>query len=209
MPRPNFILDPSSYYHITCRTHNRQGFNAPMDFVWESAENHLYFLNKSFEFEILCFVLMINHYHLIARSPSLSSGMQYFNKSISDDLKRQTGNINQLWGGRFWRTRLPGYWHIQNTYKYAYRNPVKAGICDFVEDYQYSTLHGLLGKSRILIPVTCDLNLFENDFESTLAWLNTAPTTEALQSIKSALKKPSFILPKMGQKKSPWEESPI
>jgi len=63
------------------------------------------------------------------------------------------------------------YPQFLNAYKYIYRNPVEAGIVDKVEDYPYSTLKALIGKSISYCSVTDHMGLVQNPFHH-LNWLN-------------------------------------
>ncbi len=67
-------------------------------------------------------------------------------------------------------------------------------MSDNVEDYPFSTLHGLLGRRLLLIPVVDDTILFP-DIGCTLKWLNTKPKDKHVVDIKNALGKAEFSLP--------------
>jgi hypothetical protein len=84
-----------------------------------------------------------------------------------------------------------------NTYKYIYRNPVRAKICNDVVEYPYSTLHGLLGLRRMIIPMAEDTLLFKGELdESHLLWLNTPSIAEHEDEMRRALRRSVFKLPK-------------
>lgn len=78
-----------------------------------------------------------------------------------------------------------------NAYKYNYFNPVKAGVVERCENYRFSTLRGLLGYEKLLVPVVEDTLLIP-DVEGTLDWLNRHPPKNHLDAIKSALRKAEF-----------------
>ncbi len=84
-----------------------------------------------------------------------------------------------------------------------------AGLVNRVEDYPYSTLRGILGFQKILIPVADDTLLFGDGVQSHLSWLNTKPEKEAYESVKRALKHLEFKLPKINQKENPWVKTRI
>lgn len=182
-----------------------------MDLMWDIMQEQLYLTHHAFNIEVYAFVLMINHFHLIARSTegNLSKAIQYLKLNICRTIQKETGRINQIWGSRFFRTKLLTEWHFRNCCKYIYRNPVKAGIVSFVEEYEYSSLSGLLGRQHLLIPIQNDPFLFEEPLEKTLGWLNTAPSLQAQESIKTALRYSEFKLPKINQRRNPWEDSLI
>lgn len=71
--------------------------------------------------------------------------------------------------------------YYKHAYKYVYRNPVEAGMCARVEDYEFSTLCGLLGATNFGVPVIDNMGLIFGP-KKMLDWLNTAETqpSEAL-----------------------------
>lgn len=211
MPRKKFKCKTDIPYHIVGRTHNKVPFELPLDYVWSISSEDLYFMSHSFKIKILNFVLMNNHFHLVAMAPlaNLSNGMQFFMQSSSRHINKKTKSINQLWGNRFHRTELNTYYYLLNTYKYVYQNPVRAKLCEKVEDYPYSTLQGILGQKHHLIPTSLEVQLFDYGIDATLEWLNKRPTDEAVESVRRALKKSVFQLPKQGGHKNSWEEKLI
>lgn len=140
---------------------------------------------------------MSNHYHLIALAPdgNLSEGMNYFMRETSRVIGKQARRINQVYGGRFYRSCIKSNHYYSHAYKYIYRNPVEAGICNNVLDYKYSTLNQLLGKNKLFIPVEYDEILFD-EFDTTIKWLNEKPSQEHYLLIKNALKKSEFKIAK-------------
>ncbi|MBX3021716.1 MAG: transposase [Bdellovibrionales bacterium] len=203
MPRKLYLPNDTDAYHISARCINRQWFDIPMQEVWTIMQDYLWFIHHAFEIQIYAFVLMSNHYHLIVRQPklTLSEGMQYFMRETSRCIGAQAGRINQTYGGRFFRSRIGSLNYFLHAYKYVYRNPVEAGLCTRVEEYPFSTLPGLLGQSSLYIPVQEDLTLFDN-LESTMSWLNTAPSPESKEDVRRALRKAemAFARPKNGRK---------
>lgn len=154
----------------------------------------LFFVSHAFKLKIHSFVLMDNHFHLIATAPNanLSEAMAFFLRETSRELQKNSNRINRTWGGRFFRSRLGNYHYFMAAYKYVYRNPVEAGSSETAEDYPYSTLSGLLGKNRIIIPVVEDTLLFDSSTDETLNWLNRKPTDEDREDVRKALRKSEF-----------------
>jgi putative transposase len=205
MARAHFIPSPTNPYHITGRAHNRVRFPLPLDEMWTIFCDQLHFVAKSFKLRVHAFVMMPNHYHLITSCPeqNLSEAMHYFMREISRTANYKTGNINTFWGGRFHRSEIRSYHYFLNAYKYVYFNPIAAKLEDRVENYKYSTLHGLLGKSRILLPIDDDLLL--TDLSQSLRWLNRNVEEERLQAVRRALKHRVFALSKIDSRPHPLE----
>jgi putative transposase len=178
----------------------------PMPEVWEIMSDQLWFIHYAFNIRIYAFVLMSNHFHLIAHAPgaNMSEAMAWFMRETSRSITRAAGRINQTYGGRFFRCLIKTNHYYLNAYKYIYRNPVTAGLSSQVETYAFSSLVGLIGLRSIGFPVVEDFTLFDN-FEGTLAWLNRKPSQENLEAVRRALKKSEFKLAQVNHKAHPLE----
>ena len=159
-------------------------------------EDYLYLLSSTHNLKIHSFVLMANHFHLLISAPegNLSNALLYFMRETSKQITRLSGRINQTYGNRNYKTRITRYHHFLNTYKYVYQNPAQAGVCTHVENYPFSTLNGLCGFSKLIIPVNDEL-LFQESFQiRELDWLNKAPDPENWAQMKAALRRSTFSL---------------
>jgi putative transposase len=184
-------------YHISARCINREWFKIPINEVWEIFEDCLFVTKHQFKLSIHAFVLMSNHFHLLVSAPeaNISQAMEYFMREVSRQITKRAGRINQTWGGRHNKTLIESFHDFQNAYKYVYRNPVEARLCKRVEEYSYSTLSGLLGFKRLIIPLEEDAILFGSSVTSIIVWLNTAPQTADRDALKKALRRGVFKLP--------------
>ncbi len=156
-------------------------------------EDYLYLVKHSFDLRIHSFVLMSNHFHLLVTAPNgnISEAMRYFMRETSREITRLSGRINQTYGARHGKTCIGSFHHFMNAYKYVYRNPVRAKICGSVEEYPYSTLHGLCGLRKLLAPVEDDTILFTPEFDqAALNWLNKPSNPELEEEMRLALRRP-------------------
>ncbi len=195
MPRKSVPMVPDAPYHVTARCINKEWFRLPLPTVWSIMEDYLYFVAGAFQVNIHAFVLMSNHFHLIITSPrgNLSETLLYFMRETSREISRTSGRINQTYGTRNHKSCIGNHHYFMNTYKYVYRNPVRAGVVSAVEEYPYSTLHGACGLSRLIIPLVEDTILFSPDFDQgVIDWLNTSPDPAWEQEVRLALRKPSM-----------------
>lgn len=206
MPRSKTILQSEFPYHVTARCINKEWFNLPMECVWEIMSQQLFFIHHAFGAEILAFVLMSNHFHLLLRTPlaNLDKITEWFMRESSRSLVWEGNRINQTYGGPHFRCVVSSFHHFLNAYKYLYFNPVHAGICRNVEDYRFSSLRGLLGQERLLFPVANDETLF-SDVEGTLRWLNSMPTPDNWAATEKALKRREFKLARLNNRPHPLE----
>lgn len=205
--RKSFIQNPDCAYFISSRCINREWFVLPIDVVWEIAELQLFFLAHAFGFEIYGFILMGNHYHLLVIAPrgNLSEGMAYFQREFAREISRRANRINRTFCDRFHRTKIESFHHFQIAYKYLFRNSVKANLCEKVEQYPYSSLKGVLGLQKILIPMAYDDLLFD-DVEGTLKWLNMAPNEQNWEDTRKALRRSVFTLANKNKTLNPLEK---
>ena len=208
MPRMARKKEPLSSihpYHITARFINRESFGLCLDTLWHIMMDYLCYLHMAYEIKIHNFVLMPNHFHLIARNPkqNLSDAMRYFMRETSRHIAIASGRINQVYGARFHRSAIRGERYFQHAYKYVYRNPVKAGLVERCEDYPFSTLGGKLGQCRLIIPVENDFLLFGGNVEQAISWLNRAPASSDEEAVRKALRRTVFELPKDRAKRQP------
>ncbi|WP_413613072.1 transposase [Bdellovibrio sp. HCB-110] len=212
MGRKSFICHTEFPYHITARCINREWFATDMNLVWKTMTRQLHFIHLAYGVRIHAFVLMSNHFHLIARAPegNLSEAMQFFMSETGKDLRDWSDRINRTYGSRFHRSLISSPLYYLHAYKYVYRNPIEAGICKSVEDYEFSSLKGLLGEGPIEVPIFDDGN-WEN-WESrtqTLNWLNTQPDRGSWEQVQKALKKEVFKLARQNNRPSVLENDAL
>ncbi|MEK2689151.1 transposase [Bdellovibrio sp. GT3] len=193
MPRAKAILQAEYPYNISARCINRDWFNVPMEKVWEIFCDELDYATKEYNLVIHSFVLMSNHFHLIASTPdaNISQCMQQFMFRVSRRLTRAGNRINETFAGRHFKTILQTHKYYLNAYKYNYRNPVDAGICEKAEDYEFSSLRMKLKLSPSKFPVCEDGTLY-SDNEGTLRWLNTPSDPIKLEGYRWGIKRQYF-----------------
>jgi len=135
---------------------------------------------------------------MIARTPeaNLAEAMNHLQGEVSREIGRSGHRINKIFGAPYGRSLLSTTSYFLSAYKYAYRNPVDARMIDRVEAYPYSTLHGLLGFSQLIIPVEFDETLFSS-VEGTLQWLNEGyPNNDYRKAVGRAMRRAEFKLAK-------------
>lgn len=131
----------------------------------------------------------------------------HFMRSITRTLNLESGRSGRVFGSRYHWTLIDSEIYFAHALKYAYRNPVRAGICQRVEEYPYSTLHGLLGCRRLGFPIDFPFQLdgyihIPPETEDQLDWLNRPFRVEQQAAIQKALKRTRFEPPKTGWRAS-------
>ena len=80
--------------------------------------------------------------------------MKSFNKSLALTINQKTGRINRVFGARYKWTVIADMKYLDRVFRYLYQNPVKANLCNKVEDYPYSSIREIVGLSS---PAQCPL----------------------------------------------------
>lgn len=122
MGRGKAILQSDFPYNISARCINREWFMLPMDKVWAIFCEELTRTHNDHDLVVHCFVLMSNHYHLIASTPkaNISQCMHQFMTRSSRRLTRSGNRINETFAGRHYKTILHEPSYYLNAYKYNY-----------------------------------------------------------------------------------------
>ena len=154
-----------------------------------SIESRLWFINnKELELKILSFlaryqdmygvelysfVLMGNHYHLIARFPrcNKSAFMRDFNGMVSKLVSQHVPSFRQgkLWARRYSEQVLPRNEDVEHWFFYAALNPTLSGLAKDLKSYQgYNSFSDAVsGRSRVY-------EVFEKSAYEQAKWLSSS-----------------------------------
>jgi putative transposase len=194
MPRKHLLKSPVLPYHVTARANNRENFPLDKAQLWKIIGNECLLLHLLYGVEFQSFVLMANHFHTIVTVPEYDLGivMNHFMKSISRTVNLFSGRSGHVFGGPYHWSLINSTRYFSHAMKYVYRNPVRAKICENVEDYPYSTVQGLLGLAPLPFPlnytrVGMEISFPSDEGPQQLEWLNTPFPKEAEALIRKGL----------------------
>jgi putative transposase len=149
MPRRIVPFLPNQYYHFYNRGNNRQQ-------VFFQRDNYLYFLRgiKRYlcdQMDILAYCLMPTHYHILGRvkskpsgipvsetSKAVSQAMQKFGISYTKAINKRFNRVGALFQGQFQGKPVQRYDYLLNLCVYIHANPVKDGLVETPEDWEFS-----------------------------------------------------------------------
>jgi REP element-mobilizing transposase RayT len=184
---------------VTARANNREEFHLSMSQMWKLIGDECLNLNLVYGVEFHALVLMPNHFHILLTAPEHDLGqvMNVFMSSVTRLSNLLSGRSGRLFGSRYHQSLINSSRYFGHAFKYVYRNPVRAKLCDKVEQYPYSTLHGQLGKSHLPFPlyftkVGMELALPSSDCSAQLDWLNRPFPAEAETLIQTGLRRCTF-----------------
>lgn len=186
MPRIPLIRSRISPYHVTTRTNNKEWFELPLSEVWRMAKSSLFEAHKVHNVNVVSFVLMSNHYHLIVITPdgNLDKFMYEFNKRLALKIKFKTGRINKIFGGRYKWCLVNSREYFYNCYRYVYQNPLRAGIVGRCEDYEFSTLRHIMEHNNFCVPLHDSIGFKD---QRILNWINESFDEKALEDLKKKI----------------------
>lgn len=174
MPRTSYKVYETEYpYYMTCSIVDWLPiFSIPA--VTRKVLESLTYFQKKHEFTLYAYVIMENHFHLIAQSPDLQKHMRSFKsytaRQIIDHIKmnghnhyqqklrslkleHHTDSDFQLYFEGYHPKKVVGDKMMNQKVSYIHQNPVKRGYVDMPEDWRYSSARDYAGE-RGLIPVT-------------------------------------------------------
>jgi putative transposase len=198
MPRKKLIRSYDLPYHLTARVNNREVFPGDLEYVWQLLTSELFLQQIVHSVYYHAFVMMPNHFHLLATSPlrEIDLVMKEVLGSTTRTLNSRYGRSGHIFGGRyFWSLiREPDYY--AHAMKYVLRNPVKAGLCTKVSDYPFGTYSGLMGEIYLPLAITPPTNklarLIPEETQALDDWLNTPHTPEQYAAIQKAVRRKVF-----------------
>lgn len=185
LPRLTLAAHP---HHVIQRGNNRQSicldrtdFQTLKDVLAASAQRH--------QVAVHAFVLMDNHFHLLATPPTddaLPKMMQTLGRSYVryfNDRHQRTGT---LWEGRYKSTLIESERYLLACMAYIDLNPVRAGLVTNAADYAWSSYAHYAGirADKLLTPHPLVWNLGNTPFarEAAYAQLVQAGLTSVQQS---------------------------
>lgn len=147
MARLPRLTVPGYPHHLIQRGNNRQAiFAAKADY-----ETLLAMLDENarkFEVELHAYVLMSNHFHLLA-TPATQTGLPSLMQAVGRRYVRHFNQSQQrsgtLWEGRYRSTLIQADRYLLACMVYMDLNPVRAGISATAADYPWSSHHHYIG----------------------------------------------------------------
>ena len=148
MSRPLRIEYSGAWYHVMNRGRrgeeifsDRKDFEAFLTVVRESCE--------MFDFRVAAYCLMSNHYHLLVQTPAgnLSRVMRHVNGVYTQRYNRRWKTDGQLFRGRYKSILVDQDPYLLELLRYIHRNPVRAGMCESVKGYSWTSHQGYLSTA--------------------------------------------------------------
>lgn len=160
MPRTARKKSKSGIYHIILRGINKQT-------VFYDDEDREVFLNRlktvkeEKSYTIYAFCLMGNHIHLLVKEEEFEIGriMQKILTSYIFWYNRKYERIGNLFQDRFKSEVVEDDSYLLSAVRYIHQNPIKAGLCQTVDEYKWSSHSAYLNDIKSFVNKTFILGI--------------------------------------------------
>jgi len=149
MSRQLRIAYPGAYYHVTSRGNERKNiFKTQGDKV--KFLDYLSSATQRYGAVIHVYCLMDNHYHLLLETPegNLSQIMRHINGAYTTYFNIRHNRCGHLFQGRFKAILVEADAYAAELSRYIHLNPVRAGIVQHPEDYQWSSYGAYIDQDQ-------------------------------------------------------------
>jgi putative transposase len=93
----------------------------------------------TFGLRIYAYVVMPDHVHLLLSEPerqTLADALKSLKQGVS---RRLIGNAEHFWQKRYYDFNIRDYPQFTEKLRYIHRNPIRAGLCERPEDWEWSS----------------------------------------------------------------------
>lgn len=140
MSRTNRIFYEGAIYHIYQRGNNKEYIfqdDNIKEFILKCLEKY----NKILDYEVLAYVIMNNHYHLLLKTNKspINQVMFYLNNLLGKYIKSSLERTGHAFEGRYKCKLIDSDAYLIWLLRYIHRNPIKANICGELGDYPWSS----------------------------------------------------------------------
>jgi putative transposase len=139
-----FQQSGQSHFVTFCCYHRRQLLITDTSRrIFESALERV---RHSFQLQVYGYVVMPEHVHLLLSEPqkdTLADALKSLKQGVS---RRLIGEAEHFWQKRYYDFNVRNYEQFVEKLRYIHRNPVKAGLCEAPDEWEWSSfLHYATG----------------------------------------------------------------
>jgi len=169
MGRKPRIEIEGAIYHVIQRGNNRE-------YIFGDNKDKIYFLRimkelmKELPFQLLGYVIMDNHYHLMVKRGTVDiyKIMQRINNQYSKNFNKQYGRSGHVFQGRYKGILVKDERYLLSLLRYIHQNPIHAHICNSVKEYRWSSDWAYRTSNNRIVSCDFILNMFSSDRKTAL-----------------------------------------
>lgn len=151
-------------YHVIARGNNKE-------YIFNESIDKGYFIKllkgnmEGMSYRIYGYVLMDNHYHLILQvfNKKLQEIMHQINNKYSKYFNYKFKRVGHVFQGRYKAVLVQDERYLISLLRYVHQNPVKAGMCNRVEEYRWSSDAFYRTNNDQFINIDTALDMLSND----------------------------------------------
>jgi REP element-mobilizing transposase RayT len=166
--------------------------------IYADDRDRLHFLHllqkaiAEYHWQLLAYVLMSNHYHLLFRTPdtNLSLGMKDLDGDYAAFFNTRHRRVGHLFQGRFKSHLVDSETYLLEVARYVVLNPVRAHLVEEPGEWRWSSYRATAGLAAVPL------------------WLEPAPILDTLDSGNWNIAMRDyreFVAAGVGRETSPWE----
>ena len=156
------------YYHVYNRGNNYQA-------IFFERENYLHFLRLirkylvSQNIVVLAYCLMPNHYHFLVECDrdNLSKAMQITSLAYTKGINKRFNRVGALFQGKYKAALVDSDEYLVHLVRYIHLNPVKAGLVESAQEWEFSSYCEYAGVRRGTLP---KLEMIRSLFDSEMQY---------------------------------------
>src|SRR6266704_911862 len=140
-----------SHFVTFCCYHRRRLFTTDESRrIFESALERV---RRSYRLYVYGYIVMPEHVHLLLSEPqedTLADALKSLKQGVS---RRLISDADHFWQERYYDLNIRNYPQFVEKLRYIHRNPVKAGLCERPEDWEWSSFrhHATGAEGRVEI----------------------------------------------------------
>jgi putative transposase len=166
------------YYHVYNRGNNRHP-------IFFERENYLFFLKQTRYYlteetaDLLAYCLMPNHYHFLVylRQDNLSEKMAFLSLSYTKAINKRFQRCGSVFQGPFKAIHVNQEAYLLNLSRYIHLNPVKAGLAQRAEEWEFSSYRDYIGLRQGTLP---QLSLLQQQIETAQVYQSFVESSDTL-----------------------------
>ncbi|HET9373266.1 MAG TPA: transposase [Vicinamibacterales bacterium] len=146
MARPLRLDFGGALHHVIARG-NRKAIIFADDDDCSDFLTRLDRISLRLRWRVWAFCLMPNHFHLLVETPTptLSRGMRDLNGGFAQYLNRRRDLVGHVFQGRYKALLVDREGYALQVVRYIVRNPIRAGLCQTLTDWRWSSHRATLG----------------------------------------------------------------
>ena len=122
----------------------------------QTFETALERVRSSFRLRVYGYVVMPEHVHLLMSEPEVQT-LAHALKSLKQGISRRLiGEAEHFWQKRYYDFNVRNYRQFEEKLRYIHRNPVKRGLCESPEDWEWSSFRQYATGCKGRVEIECE-----------------------------------------------------